>query len=65
MRVTVVRPRDLGTSEAVLWQNFQHSTPQGLNSFMSLTFVQAVDRFRPNARVASWKTIARSGILAL
>ena len=52
MRVTVVRPSDLGTAEATLWQNFQHSTPQGLNPFMSLTFVQAVDRFRPNARVA-------------
>jgi CelD/BcsL family acetyltransferase involved in cellulose biosynthesis len=52
MRVTVVRPRDLGTSEAALWWSFQHSTPAALNPFMSLTYVQVVDRFRTNARIA-------------
>ena len=52
MRVTVVRPRDLGSAEAALWWSFQHSTPEALNPFMSLTFVQAVDRHRANARVA-------------
>lgn len=52
MRVTVVRPGDLGTSEAALWWRFQHSIPAGLNPFMSLTYVQAVDRHRTNARVA-------------
>lgn len=52
MRVTVVRPGDLGTGEAALWWSFQHSTPAALNPFMSLTFVQAVNRFRANARVA-------------
>src|ERR1700744_5661490 len=52
MRVTVVRPSELGAAEAALWWKFQHLTPQGLNPFMSLTFVQAVDRSRPNARVA-------------
>ena len=52
MRVTVVRPGDLGTAEAALWRSFQHSTPEGLNPFMSLTYVQAVGRFRANARVA-------------
>ena len=52
MRVTVVRPGDLGTVEAALWRSFQHSTPEGLNPFMSLTYVQAVGRARANARVA-------------
>jgi CelD/BcsL family acetyltransferase involved in cellulose biosynthesis len=52
MRVTVVRPGDLGTAEAALWRRFQHSTPEGLNPFLSLTFVQAVGRARANARVA-------------
>jgi CelD/BcsL family acetyltransferase involved in cellulose biosynthesis len=52
MRVRVVRPRDLGSAETALWWNFQQSTPQALNPFMSLTYVQAVDRHRANARVA-------------
>ena len=52
MRVTVVRPGDLGAAEATLWRSFQDSTPQGLNPFMSFTFTQTVDRFRPSARVA-------------
>jgi CelD/BcsL family acetyltransferase involved in cellulose biosynthesis len=52
MRVTVVRPDELGTAEAALWRNFQHSTPEGFNPFMSLTYVQAVGRARANARVA-------------
>jgi CelD/BcsL family acetyltransferase involved in cellulose biosynthesis len=52
MRVTIVRPRDLGDAEAALWWSFQHSTPEGLSPFMSLSFVQAVDRHRSNVRVA-------------
>lgn len=52
MRVTVVRPSDLGAGEAALWRSFQRSTPEGLNPFMSLTFVKAVDRSRLSARVA-------------
>jgi CelD/BcsL family acetyltransferase involved in cellulose biosynthesis len=52
MRVTVVRPGELGTAEATLWQSFQHSTPGGLHPFMSLTYVQVVGRVRANARVA-------------
>jgi CelD/BcsL family acetyltransferase involved in cellulose biosynthesis len=52
MRVTVVHPRDLGPSEAALWWGFQHSMPVTLNPFMSLTYVQAVGRFKANARVA-------------
>jgi CelD/BcsL family acetyltransferase involved in cellulose biosynthesis len=52
MRVTVVRPGDLGPSEADLWARFQASSPMTLNPFLSLTFAQVVDRARPNARVA-------------
>lgn len=52
MRVTVVRPGDLGSGEASLWARFQKSSPQLQNPFFSLTFAQVVDRYRPNARVA-------------
>jgi len=52
MRVTVVRPGDLGPSEANLWARFQKSSPELQNPFFSLTFAQVVDRHRPNARVA-------------
>ena len=52
MRVTVVRPGDLGPGEASLWARFQKSSPELHNPFFSLTFAQVVDRHRPNARVA-------------
>ena len=52
MRVTVVRPGDLGPGEASLWARFQKSCPELQNPFFSLTFAQVVDRYRPNARVA-------------
>src|ERR1700751_5816693 len=52
MRGTVVRPGDLGTAEAAQWRDFQHSTPEGHNPFMSFAYVQAVGRARANARVA-------------
>lgn len=52
MRVTVVRPSDLGPGEASLWTRFQKSSPELQNPFFSLTFAQVVDRHRPNARVA-------------
>lgn len=52
MRVVVVRPDDLGPSEAALWAKFQHSSPITLNPFLSLSFAQAVGRARPTACVA-------------
>jgi CelD/BcsL family acetyltransferase involved in cellulose biosynthesis len=52
MRVSVVRPGELGLGEAELWWKFQHLTPGALNPFLSLTYAQTVDRFRANARVA-------------
>jgi CelD/BcsL family acetyltransferase involved in cellulose biosynthesis len=52
MRVTVVRPGDLGPGEASLWARFQKSSPELQNPFFSLTFARAVGRHRPNSRVA-------------
>lgn len=52
MRVTVVRPGDLGSTEAASWAKFQHASPMMSNPFLSLTFAQAVGRYRPSARVA-------------
>jgi CelD/BcsL family acetyltransferase involved in cellulose biosynthesis len=52
MRVTIVRPGDLGPSEASLWALFQKSSPELQNPFFSLTFARTVDRYRPNSRVA-------------
>ena len=52
MRVTVVRPGDLGPGEASLWARFQKSCPDLQNPFFSLTFARAVDRHRAHARVA-------------
>ncbi len=52
MRVSVVRPADLGPSEAASWAKLQHQSPVTLSPFLSLTFAQAVGRARQNARVA-------------
>lgn len=52
MRVTVVRPGELGPEETSLWARFQKSSPDLQNPFFSLTFAQTVDRHRSNARVA-------------
>jgi CelD/BcsL family acetyltransferase involved in cellulose biosynthesis len=52
MRVTVVRPGDLGPSEAILWARFQKSSDELQNPFFSLTFAQVVGSHRPNSRVA-------------
>ena len=52
MRVAVVRPDELGPSEAGLWAKFQQTSPVMLNPFLSLTFAQTVGRIRSTARVA-------------
>jgi CelD/BcsL family acetyltransferase involved in cellulose biosynthesis len=52
MRVTVVPPGDLGSSDAALWAKFQQASPVMHSPFLSLTFAQAVGRHRPAARVA-------------
>lgn len=52
MRVTVVRPTELGASEAALWANYQRRSPVTAKPFLSLAFARAVGRARPGARVA-------------
>ena len=52
MRVTVLRPGELGSEEARLWAKFQQLSPVTMNPFLSLAFAQAVDRVRSNTRVA-------------
>lgn len=52
MRVTVVRPAELGPSEASLWARFQKSSTELQSPFFSLTFAQIVGRHRVNSRVA-------------
>jgi CelD/BcsL family acetyltransferase involved in cellulose biosynthesis len=52
MRVTVVRPGDLGSAEARTWAGFQQLSPAAQSPFLSLTFAQTVGRARPGARVA-------------
>ncbi|MGD0700492.1 MAG: GNAT family N-acetyltransferase [Trebonia sp.] len=52
MRVTVVRPGDLGPGEASLWARFQKSSAELQNPFFALTFAQTVGRHRLNSRVA-------------
>lgn len=52
MLVTVVRPGELGATEAQLWAEFQRRSPDLHSPFLSLTFAKVVDRARPSARVA-------------
>lgn len=52
MRVTSVRPGDLGPGEAETWATLQRSSPLMLSPYLSLTFAQIVGRARPNARIA-------------
>jgi CelD/BcsL family acetyltransferase involved in cellulose biosynthesis len=52
MHVSVVRPAELGPSEARTWAKFQQNSPVTLSAFFSLTFTRATGRSRPNARVA-------------
>lgn len=52
MRVTVVRPGELGAGEAALWASYQRRSTATAKPFLSLAFARAVDRARPGARVA-------------
>lgn len=51
MRVSVVRPGELGPAEADAWQAMRRATPSLANPFLSPEFAVAVGRFRPGARV--------------
>jgi CelD/BcsL family acetyltransferase involved in cellulose biosynthesis len=51
MQVTVVRPSDLGKSEAAQWRAFQSSSLMKSHPFLSLTYVKAWGEANANARV--------------
>ena len=52
MRVTVVRPAELGAGEVKQWREFQDSYPAGVHPNYSVTFVRAACRADENGRVA-------------
>jgi len=52
MHVTVVRPSELGPSEAVAWAQLQDRAVLKGSPFFSLGFYQLLGRARPGARVA-------------
>jgi CelD/BcsL family acetyltransferase involved in cellulose biosynthesis len=52
MRVTVVRPAELGIAEEKQWREFQMSYLQGAHPNYSLTFARAACRADENGRVA-------------
>lgn len=52
MKVTVVRPAELGVGEEKLWREFQGSSPMGAHPNFSLTYVRAVCRADESGRVA-------------
>jgi CelD/BcsL family acetyltransferase involved in cellulose biosynthesis len=52
VRVSLIHPRELGSSEIAIWHSMQRATPSLANPFLSPEFALAVGRFRPDARVA-------------
>ena len=52
MKITVVRPLDLGEDEVKRWRMLQETDPLLGNPFLAPEFTQAVGRFRDNVRVA-------------
>lgn len=52
MRITVIRPDDLGTNEIDRWHQFQAANPSLANPFLAPEFTVAVGRVRPRSRVA-------------
>jgi CelD/BcsL family acetyltransferase involved in cellulose biosynthesis len=51
LRVSVIRPGDLGLAEIADWQAMQLATPSLANPFLSPEFAVAVGPLRPGARV--------------
>ena len=51
MQVTLVRPSDLGESEAAQWRAFQSSSLMMSHPFLSLSYVKAWGEVNANARV--------------
>jgi CelD/BcsL family acetyltransferase involved in cellulose biosynthesis len=52
VRISVIRPGDLGTEDIDRWRAMQRSTSALANPFLSPEFTIAAGRFRPRARVA-------------
>ncbi|MEV7964538.1 GNAT family N-acetyltransferase [Sphaerisporangium sp. NPDC088356] len=52
MKVTVVRPGELGEPELTRWRELQHSAPSLDNPFLSVEFALALSRLRSYVRVA-------------
>ena len=52
MKISVVRPRELGPAEVAAWHAMQRSDPAQRNPFLSPEFAAAVGRHRDSARVA-------------
>jgi CelD/BcsL family acetyltransferase involved in cellulose biosynthesis len=51
MKVTVIRPHELGAAEVAAWQTMQQSSSEFTNAFLSPGFTLAAGRVRPTARV--------------
>jgi CelD/BcsL family acetyltransferase involved in cellulose biosynthesis len=51
MKVTVIRPNELGAAEIAAWRAMQQSSPEFTNPFLSAGFTVAAGRVRPTARV--------------
>src|SRR6185436_5272604 len=56
MKASIIRPRDLGTAELVLWREFQSAGAELQNPFLSSGFARAVDTVFERARVAVFET---------
>jgi CelD/BcsL family acetyltransferase involved in cellulose biosynthesis len=52
MQISVARPGELGPGEIAAWHSMQYQTPSLGNPFLSPEFAVAVDKVRPDARVA-------------
>jgi len=52
MRVTVVRPEELGAGEEKLWREFQDLSPAGAHPCLSLPYARAAARMDESGRVA-------------
>jgi CelD/BcsL family acetyltransferase involved in cellulose biosynthesis len=52
MRITLIRPHELGSAEIAAWHAMQRATPSLDNPFLSPEFAVAVGRARPHGRIA-------------
>jgi CelD/BcsL family acetyltransferase involved in cellulose biosynthesis len=52
MKITVVRPAELGEPEITRWRELQQTDPELANPFLAPEFTLGVARFRPRVRVA-------------